>query len=209
MSERPSVLPSLASIKALHRSYAASDEQFHLVYTHCQIVRDIALQLAPASSEKLDLELVEKGSLLHDIGAYNTINGTDEAGRPLDYILHGIEGEKVLKAEGYPVALAHIASHHTGTGLTKQQIIDQRLPLPRQDFVAETPEEELIMYADKFHSKVNPPVFNSYDFYHDFTKQYGQETVRKFEFMACKFGKPTLEGLLQHYGYAIRQPPHE
>lgn len=50
---------------------------------------------------------------------------------------------------------------HTGVGLTKEDVLVQGLPLPPADYVAITPEERLVMYADKFHSKTTPPTFVS------------------------------------------------
>ncbi len=37
----------------------------------------------------------------------------------------------------------------------------QNLPVPPADYLAETPEERLVMYADKFHSKSHPGRFLS------------------------------------------------
>ena len=51
-----------------------------------------------------------------------------------------------------------MASHHTGVGLTAEQILHRKLPLPAVDLLAETVEEELVMYADAFHTKSVPPV---------------------------------------------------
>lgn len=62
------------------------------------------------------------------------------------------EGEAILKSEGFPEKLWRFASHHTGVGLTRD-VINQKLPLPEADYLVETDEELLVMYADKFHSK--------------------------------------------------------
>jgi hypothetical protein len=45
--------------------------------------------------------------------------------------------------------------------------------LPEQDFTAESLEERLVMYADKFHSK--PPRFNSFAQYVAHAAKFGQE----------------------------------
>ncbi len=50
-------------------------------------------------------------------------------------------------------ALARICERHTGTGLTRQTIIERGLPDPQQDLLPETIEEQIICYADKFYSK--------------------------------------------------------
>ena len=97
-----------------------------------------------------------------------------------------------------------VCSHHTGVGLTKQDVIDQKHPLPVADYLAETDEELLIMYADKFHSKTTPPYLNSFEWYRQNISQFGPDKVAKFEAMAQKFGAPELESLGIRYGYEIR-----
>jgi uncharacterized protein len=96
------------------------------------------------------------------------------------------------------------ASHHTGTGISKDEIIARNLPLPHQDYFAETPEEELVMYADKFHSKKEPPVFNSHELYSDYVTRFGEEPCARFAALTAKFGKPDLAPLIAEYGHAVR-----
>lgn len=196
-------LPDYNEIYALHASYANSSRQLEDVFTHCEIVRDIAFQLMDTSKESFDRELVEAGSLLHDIGVYDIINGSDELRRPLPYILHGVEGEQILESEGYPYRLARIASHHTGAGLTAEQICRDQLPLPVKDYLAETPEEAVIMYADKFHTKLPQPVFNSFDSYRTFIAEFGKDVVERFDGLARRFGRPVLDHLVDKYGQPL------
>ena len=186
-------------IESLHRKYAPSPQVFETVFTHCHIVWEIAGQLIRVKNLKVQEELVMSGALLHDIGAYTFIdveNHFDEK----RYIRHGIEGYKILKEEGLPEELCRIAERHTGVGITKRQIINRNLPLPLKDYTAETIEEQLIMYADKFHSK--NPQFNSFDWYRAYTQRFGEDTVKKFEEFSHIFGIPELESLSIKY----RQP---
>jgi uncharacterized protein len=195
---------SLQEIETLHKKYAPSDLVFDVVFVHCQIVKDIAEQLIAKSGLSVDADLVRTGCLLHDIGVYPLFDADNHklAGRA--YLTHGIEGESILKAEGMPRELWHIASHHTGVGLTADDISNGNLPLPVKDYFAETIEEELIMYADKFHSKTTPPYFNSFEWYKQDIAQFGEDKVRKFEAMAEKFGLPDLDILSEKYGFMIR-----
>ena len=197
-------LPTIVDIESLHHKYAPTEEVFELVWTHSCIVRDIALQLARGSRTPVDIELVQVGCLLHDIGVYPLFDGNGFEVNPREYITHGIRGEEILKDEGFPEALYRFASHHTGAGITKDQIIASNLPLPHKDFLAETPEEELVMYADKFHSKTNPPHFNSYDFYADYVTRFGEEATKNFVALGTKFGKPDLAPLIAAYGHSLR-----
>lgn len=196
--------PTVQEIEALHRSHAPNEEVFELVWTHCRIVGDIALQLAQSSGVELDIQLVKAGCLLHDIGVYSLF---DESGfeNVKDYITHGVRGEEILKYEGFNETIWRFASHHTGAGITKEQIVRSNLPLPHQDFLAETPEEELVMYADKFHSKTEPPYFNSHEYYTDYVARFGEASSASFAALTAKFGKPDLAPLIAQYGHELRE----
>jgi uncharacterized protein len=201
-------LPTPAQIEALHRKYASSPQVFATVYQHCQIIADIAGQLIAAAAAAgrllpVNAGLVRVGALLHDIGAYEVTDaaGHDRPDRP--YITHGVRGEAILRQENLPEALCQIASHHTGVGITRQQIIAQKLPLPPADYLATTNEEALIMLADKFHSKSNPPHFNAPETYRQHVSQFGAENAVKFDQLITRFGMPNLELLSQKYGHPI------
>lgn len=190
--------PSQADIRSLHERLAPDDTAFNLVYTHSLIVKDIALSLVE-NNVLVNQTLVEAGALLHDIGTYSLYrNGKFDR---QNYISHGIRGYKILREQGYPEQLCRIASNHTGMGITRQMIIEQSLPLPRDDYVANTTEERLVMYADKFHSKT--PKFNTFDSYLAFSEQFGPEVGQKFIIMREEFGLPDLEAFSLKYGHPI------
>ena len=198
------VLPSASEIEALHRKYAPTESVFELVFTHCKIVSDIAMHLAEKSGVNVDIELVKVGCLLHDIGVYPLF---DKYGVEIDtskYVTHGVRGEEILQKEGFADELCRFASHHTGSGLTKKRIIERGLPLPHNDYIAETLEEGLVMYADKFHSKIEPPVFNSHKFYTKYIASVGVDEVKDFVSLTEKFGKPDLEPLMSKYRHGLR-----
>lgn len=191
-------------ILALHRKYAASDAVFELIYTHCRVVRDIALDLAKTSQLSLDIELVACGAMVHDIGVYELFDARGTLKPDTHYIQHGVEGETILRNEGFPEVLSRFASHHTGVGLTKEDVIAQGLPLPVMDYMAATDEELLVMYADKFHSKSNPPIFNSYESYRMHVSRFGVDNVERFDAMAAKFGTPDLVKYQIRYGFEVQ-----
>jgi uncharacterized protein len=191
-------------IIALHKKYAPSDAVYQLVWTHCCIVRDISIQLPEKNGLHLDKELVEVGALLHDIGVYPLFGADGQLRKGVNYITHGTEGERILALENMPHEVTRFAAHHTGVGLTRQDIVDQKLPLPIDDYLAETDEELLIMYADKFHSKTTPPFFNSFEWYRGDIAKFGKDKVITFDSMASKFGKPDLVALSKKYGFEIR-----
>lgn len=197
-------LPSASEIEALHRKYAPTESVFELVFTHCKIVSNIAMQLAEKSGANVDIELVRVGCLLHNIGVYPLFDKNGAETDTSKYITHDILGEEILQNEGFAEELCRFASHHTGAGITKEQIIESNLPLPHNDYLAETPEEELVMYADKFHSKIQPPVFNSHKFYTEYVARFGVEAEESFASLTEKFGKPDLEPLMAQYGQGLR-----
>jgi uncharacterized protein len=197
-------LPSIREIEALHKKYAPTTEVFDLVFTHCRIVCAIAEQLMQAHGVPVDHDLVRVGCWLHDIGVYPLFDEKGKEREDLHYITHGTKGESILKNEGFPEAIWRFASHHTGVGLSRHDIVSQNLPLPPADYEAATPEERLVMYADKFHSKTDPPYFNSYDWYRHSVAKFGADKVAKFEQLAEEFGLPDLGPLAEQYGHQVR-----
>lgn len=197
-------LPTYDNITELHRKYAPSQESFERVFGHCEAVKDVALQLMDRRKIDVDRELVIAGCLLHDIGVYPLFDELGHEHVGADYIMHGVRGEDILKKEGMPAELCEIASHHTGTGITKQQIESGHLPLPPRDYLARTPAEELVMYCDKFHSKHGAGCFNSFDWYADYVARFGLDRQKKFFELGDKFGKPDIEILAKKYNQPIR-----
>jgi uncharacterized protein len=194
-------IPVDREILALHEKHAPTAEAFDLVYTHCLIVCGIAEQLHGRSAD-LDIRLVRAGSLLHDIGVYRLY---DEAGKldHANYIRHGVLGHELLLEEGFPEEICRFASHHTGVGLTREDVLRQRLPLPPADYVAETGEETLVMYADKFHSKTTPPALLTASAYAASVRRFGKDKVAAFESMHKMFGDPDLTPFSIAYGHRI------
>lgn len=191
-------------IVSLHKKYAPSDTVYDLVFTHCRIVRDIALQLIADNHLSVDRDLVVTGALLHDIGVHPLFGVDSKLRRDVNYITHGTDGEMILRNEGYPEYICRFASHHTGVGLSRDDIVTQKLPLPQKDYLAENDEELLVMYADKFHSKTTPPYFNSYEWYKEYISRFGLHKSVAFKQMAYQFGKPDLRRLQAEYGFEIR-----
>lgn len=199
------MLPTDDQITALHQKYAKTQADFDLIYQHCKIIEAIVLQLLDAKPiAKLDRQLIHTGCMLHDIGAYLVL----EDGRFVRGVRHGYIGEEILRKEGFPTAICRFASHHTGVGLTRQDVIDQDIPIPIADYTAATDEERLIMYADKLHSKSNPPVEPPYfctpEWFRKSIQKFGKDKAVKFDALVELFGKPDLEILSKQFGHEVR-----
>ncbi|KJE25247.1 putative domain HDIG-containing protein [Frankia torreyi] len=188
----------------LHRRHAPSQPAFTLVHTHCRIVWDLAAGLlAAGAAPQADAGLVRTGALLHDIGVYRLY---DDAGQ-LDhaqYLRHGVLGHELLAADGLPETVCRFASCHTGVGLTRADIAAGDLPLPPGDYVAQTVEERLVMYADKFHSKSNPSSFLTVEAYRGYVRRFGADKVARFDELTAEFGVPDLAALAARHGMTVR-----
>jgi uncharacterized protein len=149
-----------------------------ILLKHSQSVMRKALRIGSMHPElQLDMQFVEEAAMLHDIG----IIGCDAPGihcfgtKP--YICHGRIGAEMLRREGME-RHARVCERHTGAGITKEEIQQQHLPLPLQDFLPETMEEQLVCYADKFFSK---------------TKLETEKTIEQAERSLAKFGAAGVE----------------
>ncbi|MFC9399258.1 HDIG domain-containing metalloprotein [Streptomyces sp. NPDC057027] len=195
-------IPSVDEIRAMHLKHSPNAEVFDLVFTHCEIVWKVAEQIISLSDWGVDLELVRAGCLLHDIGVYRLYNAEGRIDGQ-NYVRHGLLGHEILESEGLPEELCRFCSCHTGVGLSKEDVLAQGLPLPPADYIAVTPEERLVMYADKFHSKSTPPKFVSPDTYATYIGRFGQDKVETFGVLRAQFGDPELESLAASYGHRL------
>ena len=137
----------------IDKYYPADDALRRVLLTHSRQVADRCLLIVKKHRElPVDEQFLEEAALLHDIGIYRCNAPSICCVGSEPYICHGVLGAELLRHEGFP-RHARVAERHTGTGLTRQQIERQQLPLPPEDFIPETLEEQLICYADKFYSK--------------------------------------------------------
>lgn len=84
----------------------------------------------------VDLELVQIGALLHDIGRSQTHGVT-----------HAYVGSCMLRDSGLPEPIIKIVERHIGAGIPSNEAVN--LGLPDTDFIPQTIEEKVVAYADK------------------------------------------------------------
>ncbi len=198
------ILPTQTDIELLHRKYAPSDVAFNEIWQHCLIVKEIALWCIDNSSLQVNTEEVVAGCLLHDIGVYKLYGQNGELDGK-NYVTHGYLGYELLKREGLDEGLCRFAARHTGVGISAEDVQEDRLPMPIMDYFAETEEERLAMYADKFHSKY-PSVFNSAEWYAKFLRgKHGDAKARRFESMLLRYGEPPIGDMAKARGLPVNK----
>jgi len=195
-------IPTDKEIRSLHQKYAPTRDAFDLVYTHCEIVCNVAEQLLSRQQFAIDADLVRAESLLHDIGVYRLYGPSGELDHA-NYVRHGVLGYELLRDLGFPEPVCRFCSCHTGVGLSSDDVRKQALPIPVDDYLAEPGEEELVMYADKFHSKTAPPVFVTAPSYAASVQCFGEDKALKFASMRERYGEPDLTLLTNAYGHAL------
>ena len=135
--------------------YPQGSKARDILLTHSECVTRKALQIVDKHPElKLDRTFIQEAAMLHDIGIVKCDAPGIQCFGTEPYIKHGNIGADMLRAAGYPKH-ARVCERHTGAGIALQDIIEQHLPLPHQDFLPETMEEQVICYADKFYSKTH------------------------------------------------------
>lgn len=176
--------------RILNYFYPEADRLRDILFTHSKGVARHAIAIVDRHPElHADRDIVLAGAMVHDIGIrYCDAPGICCHGTH-PYICHGTLGGKMLRSNASTLGLsevetetlARICERHTGTGLTKAQIISQRLPLPPCDLVPETIEEQIICYADKFFSKTRPAEMKQYEKAVASLRKFGEEGIKIFE----------------------------
>jgi len=109
------------------------------VIEHCKAVAGLAVRIAKTCKEKglnVDIELIQIGALLHDIGRSKTHS-----------VDHAIIGAEIARSLGLPEPIISIIERHVGGGLTAEEA--KELGWPAKSYLPETLEEKIVNYADK------------------------------------------------------------
>jgi uncharacterized protein len=113
------------------------------VIKHCKAVAELALETAEKCKQNglnVNLELVEIGALLHDIGRSKTHS-----------VHHAVVGAEILKAADLPEPVISIVKRHVGGGITPNEAA--QLGWPKDVYAPVTIEEKIVSYADKLIAK--------------------------------------------------------
>ena len=165
----------------IDKYYPSENELRRILLTHSRQVADRCLKIARAHPElKLDHEFLEEAAMLHDIGIFRCDAPSIQCFGTEPYLCHGMIGGQILRQEGW-IRHAQVCERHTGTGLSREQIIRQQLPLPLDgQYEPEALEEQVICYSDKFYSKTRPEQERSVVETARSLEKFGEEGVKKF-----------------------------
>jgi uncharacterized domain HDIG len=174
-------------LEIIKKYYPEGSEIYHVLVEHSRLVADKALELAANHPElNLDKQFIEEAAMLHDIGIFKCDAADISCYGEAPYICHGIIGADIMRSEGYP-RHALVCERHTGTGITKEQILRDNMPLPVRDMVPVTNEEKLICFADKFYSKSHPGKQRSLEKMRKSISRFGDDSLKRFEEMCTLF----------------------
>ena len=171
-----------SDIYKLHQKCAPNEKILEIGWNHSLIVKDISLQIAKKLQKKYDFKidknLIEIGALVHDIGYYQYIKNKK------NYVEHGENGYKILIKEGFSKKIARFALTHVGVGYKKN------IPISL--------EEEIVCYADNFHSKGHPR-FNVFEELTEEMVKIDPEFGVILKRFKDKFGIPDVSKLEEKY----------
>ncbi|MDO5571721.1 MAG: HD domain-containing protein [Bacteroidales bacterium] len=171
----------MTPLDIINKYYSKNSQLYTLLVNHSKSVAQKAIEIAKNHPEmELDLKFIEEAAMLHDIGIF-MCNAPDifcTGNEP--YIKHGVIGAEILRNEGLPKH-ALVAERHTGSGITKEQIISGNLPIPVRDMLPITLEEKIICLADKFYSKSNPDKEKKIEKIRKSMSKHGEESLKRFD----------------------------
>ena len=114
---------------------------------HSILVAEKALDIAARTGKDLDMTLIARGALFHDLGKALTHS-----------YQHGEIGAEMGKRYGLPKAITDIARKHFHGGLTAKEA--RHLDLPVVDYTPRLLEERIILYADRLIDIITEGFFN-------------------------------------------------
>ncbi len=179
-------------VKIIEKYYATNIKLLKVLLVHSYAVAKKALKIAEKFPE-VDKDFIYEASILHDIGVIFTYIPKLNPDGKCPYIAHGYLGRALLEKEGLPKH-ALVCERHMGVGITKEEIIRKKLPLPERDMVPLTLEEKIIAFADKFYSKSPDRKMRekTVEEIIEELKKHGEEKVKIFKDWLKLFSLPML-----------------
>jgi uncharacterized protein len=120
-----------ADVQLLRRAGVSEED-----IAHCRKVAHKAVEIARRTCQPLNMDLIVRGALFHDLGKAKTHG-----------IEHGKIGAELGRSLGLPEAVTDIMEKHIRGGLTEEEATE--LGLPKKDYRLKSLEERIIIYADR------------------------------------------------------------
>lgn len=120
-----------ADIEILRNAGVSEDD-----IKHCIKVAEKALEIVGRIGADVDMELVGRGALFHDLGKARTHE-----------IDHGKIGAELGRQLGLSAAITDIMEKHIRGGLTPAEAVE--LGLPVKDYTLKLLEERIVIYEDR------------------------------------------------------------
>lgn len=177
-------------LKIIEKYYRPGTQVYDILIRHSRSVSDLAMKIAAHNSHlKVDAGLLAQAAMLHDIGIVRTHAPDIGCFGDRPYICHGFLGREMLEQEGLH-HLAKFCERHTGTGITADEIVKHKLPLPERDMMPVTIEEKILCYADKFFSKTGKNLTEPKKLKKIYGNliRYGEDKARRFDDFIGMFG---------------------
>ena len=165
----------------INEYYPSENDLRRILLTHSRSVADRCQKIARKHPElRLDTEFLEEAAMLHDIGIVRCNAPGIQCFGTEPYICHGLIGGQMLRERGL-VRHAQVCERHTGTGLSREQIQKQHLPLPLDgQYEPDTLEEQVICYADKFYSKTRLDLERTVEQTARSLEKFGEAGLKRF-----------------------------
>jgi len=173
---------SMEPLEIISKYYKPRSKAYKILVYHSSLVADKALKIAQNHKEFLpDLTFMEEAAMLHDIGIFKTNAPDLLCFGEYPYLCHGYLGCELLVKEGYPDH-GLVCERHTGVGITIEEILANKLPLPLRDYLPVSVEEQIICFADKFFSKSGDIHYEkSVSEIRKSIQKYGNKNVERFD----------------------------
>ncbi|MEA3273590.1 MAG: HD domain-containing protein [Patescibacteria group bacterium] len=169
--------------KIINKYYNADSEEYQTLVLHSVMVAKKALEIvsqltiSQSIAENVSREFIYEAAMLHDIGFKFPGELKNKTELASQYLTHGYYGAEILRKEGLPQH-AQVAENHVGVGLTRQEIENNKWPMPPKDYFPQTIEEKIISYADLFYSKSYK---TSPGFFKERTMEEVIEKIKKYQ----------------------------
>ncbi len=161
--------------------YPEQNRLREILLTHSEAVARKALFVADRHPElALDRTFLYEAALLHDVGIFLTDAPDIECFGRSPYICHGYLGADLVRSHGFD-RHAWVCERHTGAGLSLDEIIGRRLPLPHRDMRPVSLEEQVVCFADKFYSKSHLAKVKTVEGARKSIAKHGEEGVVRFD----------------------------